>query len=121
MKNFFTRQTANDGIKLPLYYPNGDLSEHWLIVRGVDSDHFRRAETRAKRKVIEFAQIDNELEREEAASKAEIECLAELIADWSFEEEFNHDNVVKFLTEAPQIADIINKFAARRSEFFKKK
>lgn len=121
MQEFFTRQTANEGVQLPLYRPDGTLSEHWLQVRGVDSDHFRRAEAKAKRKAVELAQIEDEQKRAEAVRETELECIAALVAGWSFEQEASLINVVNFLREAPQIADMVNRFAARRAEFFSKK
>lgn len=121
MQEFFTRQTANEGVQLPLYRPDGTLSEHWLQVRGVDSDHFRRAEAKAKRKAVELAQIEDEQKRAEAVRETELECIAALVAGWSFEQEASPINVVNFLREAPQIADMVNRFAARRAEFFSKK
>jgi hypothetical protein len=90
-------------------------------VRGVDSDHFRRAEAKAKRKAVELAQIEDEQKRAEAVRETELECIAALVAGWSFEQEANLINVVNFLREAPQIADMVNRFAARRAEFFSKK
>lgn len=121
MQEFYTRQTANEGVQLPLYRPDGTLSEHWLRVRGVDSDHFRRAEAKAKRKAVELAQIEDEQKRAEAVRETELECIAALVAGWSFEQEASLINVVNFLREAPQIADMVNRFAARRAEFFSKK
>lgn len=121
MKEFFTRQAANEGVKLPLLLPDGSESEHWLMVRGVDSDAFRMAESKSKRKVIELAQITDQQERATQVREVELECIASLIAGWSFEEKLTTDNVVHFLREAPQIADAVNKFAVRRADFFGKK
>lgn len=121
MKEFFTRAKSNEGVKLPLFHPDGTASEHWLIVRGVDSDAFRIAESRAKRKAIELAQIEDEQERADKVRETEIGCIAALVAGWSFEQELTTDNICEFLREAPQIADMVNRFAARRSEFFGKK
>lgn len=121
MKEFFTRQIANEGVTLPLYHPDGTPSEHWIKVRGVDSDHFRKAETKAKREAMNLAQLDNEQEKAEAIRETELDCIAALVAGWSFEPECTQNNVVNFLREAPQIADMINRFAVRRSEFFGKK
>jgi hypothetical protein len=121
MKEFYTRQTANEGVQLPLYHPDGTLSEHWIKVRGVDSDQFRQAEAKAKRKAVEMAQIKDDQERAEAVRETELECIATLVAGWSFPEPCDHNTVVNFLREAPQIADMVNRFAARRAEFFGKK
>jgi hypothetical protein len=121
MEEFFTRQRANDGVKLPLYHPDGSASDHWLVVRGIDSDIFRETEAKAKRKAIEVAQIKDEKERTLQIRESELVCIAALIAGWSFEKECTADNVIDFLREAPQIADQVNRFAARRSEFYVKK
>lgn len=121
MKEFYTRQKANEGVKLPLFHPDGTKSEHWFMVRGIDSDQFRKAEARAKRKAVEFAQIDDQDKRADAIRETELSCIAELVAGWSFEEECTSENVVNFLREAPQIADAVNRYAARRADFFSKK
>ena len=121
MKEFYTRQKANEGVKLPLYHPDGSVSDHWFIVRGVDSDEFRRAEAKAKRSAVELAQIEDEQERAEQVRETELKCIAALVAGWSFDQDATTDNVVNFLREAPQIADAVNRFAARRAEFFVKK
>ena len=121
MKEFFTREKANKGIELPLFFPDGSKSEHSLTVRGVDSDHFRKAEAHAKRKAIEISEVEKLEDREEAVREIELECIASLVAGWTFEEKFTPVNVVNFLREAPQIAIMVARFAARRSLFFQKK
>ena len=121
MKEFYTRETANEGVRLPLYLPDGKASEHWLLVRGVDSDAFRKAETKAKRGLFDLSQIKDVQERADKVRDTELVCIASLIADWSFDNERSEVNVVNFLREAPQIADSVNKFAARRAEFYGKK
>ena len=118
MQSFYTRDKANEGVKLPLFTPTGEESEYWLRVRGIDSDAFKIANAKSKRKAKELAQIEDETERTEAIDKEETELIASLIVDWNFEEECTHDNVVKFLTNAPQIANVVNTFAAKRSLFF---
>ncbi|QQM14078.1 putative tail assembly chaperone [Vibrio phage pVco-14] len=118
MQEFFTRQKANEGNKVPLYLPNGEPSEHWIQVRGVDSDQFKTAENAAKRKAVEIAQIEEVQERAKVVRETELECVAALVADWSFDEECTPENVVNFLREAPQIADMINRYAANRKSFF---
>ena len=121
MQQFHTRKKASVGVEVPLYNPDGTASEHWFRIRGVDSDEFRRAETKAKRSAIELSQIEDEQERADVIRATELSVVAELVAGWSFEEPCTHDNVVNFLTEAPQIADMVNRFAAQRAQFFSKK
>lgn len=121
MQEFFTRQIANEGVRLPLYLPSGELSEHWLQVRGMDSDEFHTAEMKAKRDAVHLAEIDSDDERAVAINDAQVTLIASLIAGWSFDQELNLTNIRNFLREAPQIADEVNRFAAKRSAFFKKK
>ena len=121
MEEFFTRSAANEGVKLPLYQPDGTRTDHYLTVRGVDSDKFRAAESKAKRKAITIAQLDTEAERVEEIQKTERDCIAALVIDWSFDKPCTHNNIMTFLKEAPQIADAINRFAAQRSGFMVKK
>lgn len=121
MQEFFTRQTANEGVELPLYLPDGSISEEKLTVRGVDSDAFREAEAHAKRKAVELAQIEDPRERARMVRETELACIAALVANWTFDQPCSRENVVNFLREAPQIADAVNRFAARRAEFYTKK
>lgn len=118
MKEFYTRSKANEGKKVPLSLPDGSPSEHWLMVRGVDSDEFRRAEAKSKRKAIELAQIKDDKERQEAIEQEKLELIAVLVADWSFDEECSRENVVEFLREAPQIGDMVDRIAVSRASFF---
>jgi hypothetical protein len=43
MGAFYTRQKANEGIQLPLFLPDGTKTDHWIRIRGIDSDAFRIA------------------------------------------------------------------------------
>lgn len=121
MQEFFTRQIANEGIRLPLVLPDGSPSEHWLQVRGMDSDEFHTAEMIAKREAAMIADIPSDEERAVAVNDAQNTLIAALIADWSFPTDCTKENVKNFLREAPQIADEVNRLAAKRSLFFKKK
>jgi len=78
MEAFFTREKANEGIEVPLYLPSGEKSEHWLRIRGVDSDHFRLAEADSRRKAIDIATIEDTLERAKAIADAKLALIAEL-------------------------------------------
>lgn len=119
MKEFFTREVANEGKKVPLYLPNGEKSEHWLVLLGTDSDQFRLTEARSKRNVIEFAQIESASEREEAVEDAKRTLVASLISDWSFDQDCDEANKIEFLKNAPQIGNMINLYCADRKNFFK--
>lgn len=117
MEDFYTRNNANNGKKLPLFLPDGSASDHWVRVLGTDSDAFRTVETASKRKAISVAAIENEDERAAAVRRLELECIAALVAEWSFDKPCVTDVVIDFLIQAPQIADQINRYAAKRANF----
>lgn len=118
MELFHTRQFANEGIELPLYTPDGKRSEHWMRIRGVDSDEFRLAEAESKRDVMRIAQIENARDRTAEVELSKLTLIAALVISWSFPQECTRENVVAFLKEAPQIADAIDTAASKRSLFF---
>lgn len=120
MDDFFTSDKAEEGRKLPLYAPSGEKTEHWLIVRGIDSDTFKRAEAKAKREGAKLAELETEAERHEKIRELQRRSVASLISAWSFDLEFTEKNVINFLKKAPQIEEAVNSFSARRTLFFAK-
>ena len=130
MEDFFTREKANEGILVPLNLPDGTPTEHWIKIRGIDSDAFRKAEAESKRKMMEFARdladkkLTSEQEREARQAfvdQSRLELIASLAFEWSFPVELNKEMITKFLTEAPNQADILDRLAYDRVAFFKKK
>lgn len=121
MEAFFTRERANEGIEIPLYLPDGTKTEHWLRIRGIDSDHFRLAEAESKREAMRVAMIEDPLERAKAIADIKLSLIAELVISWSFEKECTHENVKEFFRQAPQIADAVDQVASKRALFFAKR
>ena len=124
MEEFFTRQKANQGKKLPLFTPEGAKTEHYFKLLGVDSDVFRKAEVEAKREAMEVLELfkeDKDAEkRNEALAHLSRKTLASAVVEWSFEQELTIDNVANFFKEAPQIYDAVNRFVGNRELFFAK-
>lgn len=121
MEAFFTRERANEGIEVPLYLPDGTKTEHWLRIRGVDSDHFRLAEAESKRDAMRVAMIEDPLERAKAIADAKLNLIAALVISWSFEKECTLENIKEFFRQAPQIADAVDQVASKRALFFAKR
>lgn len=121
MALFHTRSASNEGVELPLHTPNGEKTEHWLRVLGADSDAFRDAELTAKRKGMQIASIPEGPERSAATRALQVELLSAVVVAWSFPSPCTPENVRKFLTEAPQIADSIDTLISRRALFFAKR
>src|SRR5690606_6700605 len=110
---------------LPLFFPDGSVSEYSLFIRGIDSDHFKKAERESVRRAVTLAEKKNnkeftEEEAEEAYHEEKLKLVASLIIRWNLPEEFTEENVLKLLREAPQITDEVNRRAADRKTFFRK-
>lgn len=119
MEDFFTRQRANEGIQLPLFAPgSNEKTGHWLQVRGVDSDEFRNANVLSQRN-LRNAFEDGKVPSEQFHLDQKRLLVASLISGWSFDAEFNQENLIEFLTNAPQIEEAVNQIATRRNLFFK--
>lgn len=121
MEEFFTRQKSNEGIRFPLFLPDGSPTEHWLLVLGIDSDAFKEAEIVAKRAMIEASKIDDDKARLKEIRQIEIRWVASLIADWSFDLELTQESAVKLFTEAPQIYSEVDKIISDRRLYYQKK
>ncbi|QJI53356.1 tail assembly chaperone [Alteromonas phage vB_AcoS-R7M] len=120
MEDFYTSDKAEEGAKLPLYKPNGEKTEHWFLVLGIDSPTFKKAEAQSKRKGAKIALIEDADERDEKGVELERELVASLIKDWSFGTECTMEEKIKFLKKAPQIESAVNRFSAQRTLFFAK-
>lgn len=118
MERFFTRENANEGIEVPLLLPDGSRTEHWIRIRGVDADAFRRAEARSKRRMLEVAAEKDEDRRDAAIEDARLALLAALVAGWSFDNPCTEAEIKRLFREAPQIAEQVDRAAYDRARFF---
>lgn len=130
MDAFKTRERAEAGHQIPLYTPEGELSAHYITVRGMDSDEFQIAKTKQARVIAELSTMKDEQKREVATLDATCNYLAVLVKDWSFDKKelmpkgatldaCTRENVAKFLREAPQIKEKIEELVSRRALFFR--
>jgi hypothetical protein len=125
MEEFFTKDAANEGIKIPLHLPSGEKSEHTITIYGVDSDEFYCALQSEKRKLSLIEMEANLLKGRERLDfinekqrESESTVLANLIKDWTFEMECTIENKIHFVKNAPQIGEQINKISGDRKLFF---
>lgn len=118
MESFFTRENANEGIELPLLLPDGIKTEHWLRIRGVDADGFRKAEARSKRKMLEIAAEKDLDKRDAEVEDTRLAMLAALVIGWSFDTPCTEAEIKRLFREAPQIAEQVDRTAYDRARFF---
>lgn len=120
IKDFFTRENANEGIEVPLYRPGSkEKSGEWIRIRGVDSDEFRAAELESKRAMRSILENPDIKDKDKRHREELTKLLSSLVISWSFPEECSRDNILELLSNAPQIEDAINTLAANRALFFK--
>lgn len=119
-EDFYTVPKANAGVKFPLTLEDGSDSGHWLLIRGIDSDAFRKSRMNAARAIRDLPEDATEQARADAMDEAILENLSALVAGWSFDEELTPEAVRDFLKNAPHIASAIDRAAADRSRFFGK-
>lgn len=120
-KDLNTRDSANEGIKIPLTMPDGSETDDFIVIRSIDSDAFRDAEIDGRRAVLRAAEIDDLDERRRLAKESTLNMQVALIKDWSFDEPCTEENIREFLTLAPHIADAIDQLATKRKLFVVKK
>ena len=119
MGQFFTRERANEGKTVFLADPTtGEDTEHWIMIRGADSDIFRNRETELKREAFKKSEKGSIDDRIVAFDKIKNKLIAALVIDWSFDHECNEASVLEFFNEAPQIADALDTISGDRTAFF---
>lgn len=118
--DFFTRNKANEGERMPLSLPDGTPTDEWLLIRGIDSDEFRTAMDEHRRTVLANVAIEDEAERAEKNRQAGLKLHCALVAGWSFEAELTPEAVEELFREAPHLAIEADNFASDRKRFFRK-
>lgn len=122
LADLFTRQTANETRNMPLELPDGSVStDFYLEVLSTESDAFRRAETKAKRRAVEAAAIKNEDASADFQAEVEIEMLAAMVVGWNLDEEFTLEGVKELLRESNGNKERLSRFTATRSHWFEVK
>lgn len=116
MDAFFTRDKANKGIKVPLRTPEGKETDHFLVIRSQWSDDFQKAKAEAYRDDLAAIAGKGEVKAEDRT----VILTAALVGDWSFEEECTPENVQNLLRNAPQLRDMIDRYASNDVRFFTK-
>lgn len=132
LSDYFTREKANEGLRLPLRTPEGVDEGDWVHIQGIDSDAFREARVEQSRRLMAIAQIGEEAKtpeerercaaiRKDAARDNDLRVTASLITAWSFEEPPTEEAKMTLLREAPYIQQQIDGVAFNRSSFFGRK
>jgi len=119
--DFFTKPASEAGVKIPLPLPDGSESSEWVLVAGMESDRYRQANAIAEREALSIPSDVDHADRVEAMYVTSTRLIASLIIEWSFKKELSLSSATELLDNAPYIRDLINRSAADRAAFVKKK
>lgn len=110
ISDFHTSKAHSKPRKMKLYSPNGESTEHFIMVLGRDSAPVRDAMASGKRAALEGHDV----------GEAVNALYVSMIDSWSFPEECTHEEKLDLLTKAPYIGDAIDAFSCRHENFAKK-
>lgn len=119
MEKYFTKDRAEEGIKVPLSDISGKETGDWIKIIGTDSDVFTLANAAALRRAVEINKMEDLAARDKETIRMSRELVAHLVIDWSFNVECSRENVLDFLQRAPQIQRQIDLAANSRALFWK--
>ena len=117
---FFTRETANQGRDFPLPLPDGSDSGETIHLVCIDSDIFRAASTIRSKEHFRIIALPEE-EQDAAKEAADTELLASCVTGWSLATECTREHVVKLLTEARHVREMVDNTVTKRNAFFAKR
>jgi len=122
MGAFNVVKKSTEGVEMPLTLPDGTATEEHLVVRGADSTKFQGAKAKANRELLTALKKskDDPEKRQALQDSSTRKILASLVVGWSFDEECNEVNVLKFFADAPQVQEQVGAFAGERTNFFVK-
>jgi hypothetical protein len=123
-QDFYTRKRANEGIRVYLRDGDGNNTDAWLLVRGVDSDAYRAANDTVQSTMVRLASAVRaksdapllEATKEETDAAIMASRVA-LVADWNLEGECTPAAVEELFREAPYISDQVHVAAHNRDRF----
>lgn len=116
MSDFHSRKKANEGRKVFLKTPEGDVTEHWFRVVNVDSDVVSKAYAD-----LRTAAVENKMSGKpdpDFQAKMTEKVVATAVIEWSFEEPLTVEAVREFLVEAPHIQSEVSDLIYDRKAFF---
>lgn len=120
IRDFFTREDANEGTTLPLFTPSGDPTDHWIKIRSIDSDEYRKAEMDMRRAIYSNP-VEEGPKREAWLVEQRTKLIASLVIGWSLPDPCTIVAREELVREAPALSDKIEELASKRALFVKKK
>jgi hypothetical protein len=129
LEAFATSELSEAGVIIPLMDVEGNPTEHWIKIKGVDSNAFRKAQSSFRKRALELHELESNNPDRDYSKQIEKETnklLASLVVDWSFKNddgtpyECSESNIVDVLEKAPVLANEIDAASAKRKNFIKR-
>ena len=121
MSEFFIKDRAGKGAKLPLTI-DGDKTDHYVLVRGKDSDEYRQATAESVIRGRDVMLSESSIsERAKALIDERYKVLSSLISGWSFDEDVTAQSAYEFVSSVPDsISQAMDGLANDRAKYLKK-
>lgn len=119
MEQFMTDRFQSQSQKLYLYLPNGQLSNHYLELIGIDSKVMRQKKKQLFREIA--VKVKEKEFTDELQDEFSTKLLASSVIGWSFSKPCNYESVCEFLDKSPIIRDAVDIFINDNENYFKKK
>ena len=129
LEKFATAELSDEGVKIPLIDVEGNPTEHWIKIKGIDSAAFKSAQGGFRKNMLELHELESNNPKTDYSKKKEkemIKLISSLVVSWSFKEDNGDDfpceetNIIEVLTKAPVLVEEIDRASARRENFIKR-
>jgi hypothetical protein len=114
---YLDKEKRKNGVRMPLFKPDGGISEDYIMVRWAWSDEVRAVMDQLKKDMrVKFAD-----DGDPDADALILDGIVSQVASWggpSFDKKATKSNVRAFLKERPDIADRIDTLSANTKLFF---
>jgi len=129
LEKFATAKLSDEGVKIPLTDVEGNPTEHWIKIRGIDSRAFKKAQGTFRKNMLELHELDSNNPERDSSREQEQETaklIASLVVSWSFKNddgtpyECSKGNIIDVFKKAPVLVEEIDKASARRKNFIER-
>ena len=103
-----------NGVKLPLFNPDGGVSDDYIMVRWAWSDEVRAVMDKLKLAVMDKFASDGA----HNADAAVLDAIVAQVAGWSFKKKATKAAIRAFLKQRPDIAERIDVLSSNTKAFF---
>lgn len=118
--DLFTRPAANAGKSVEIPGPDGKPTGITVTLHHVDCDAFRKKRAAVFASAAALPADTPQAERIRLRDAMQVELLASLVSAWTLEDPCTPENVIELLSNAPYLADWIDRKSEQASIFFGK-